>query len=126
MSFTDPIADMATRLRNAIAVEKTTVRLPHSKAKEAIAKVLAEEGYLTSVTTEERELVLEISTTTPTVITGIKRISTPGRRLYAGRYGLPRVRQGLGIAVISTSQGVMTADTARRRHLGGEVLLEVF
>ncbi len=124
MTMTDPISDLATRLRNATAVGKGTVALPHSRQKEAIAKTLAANGYLSDVSVKDRELVLGLAGETP--INGIKRISKPGRRLYAGKFDLPRVRQGLGIAVISTSQGVMTADDARRRKLGGEVLLEVF
>ena len=124
MTFSDPIADMATRLRNAAAVGKTKVELPHSKLKEQVAGVLKETGYLTGVAAKDGSLSLELSPELP--IGGIKRISKPGRRYYAGKGDLPRVRYGLGLAIVSTSQGVMTADTARKRHLGGEVLLEVF
>lgn len=123
MSFTDPIADMATRLRNAVAVGKTSVSLPLSQQKKAVAEVLRGNGYLSEVKVDGRTLLLE---TGQTPISGIKRISKPGRRTYGGRFDLPKVRNGLGIAIVSTSQGVMSADDARRRHLGGEVMLEVF
>lgn len=125
MSFSDPIADMSTRLRNATAVGKTTVRLPHSKVKAAVAGVLNAEGYVGSVTTDKQELVVEL-TGGERPISGIKRISKPGRRLYADKRSLPKVRNGLGVAIVSTSQGVMSSNDARRRHLGGEILLEVY
>ncbi len=125
--MTDPIADMLTRLRNAAAVGKTTVRLPHSRLKQAVADVLESEGYLAGVATEERELVLELAQADGRIkISGVRRISKPGRRLYAPTGQLPWVRQGIGVAVVSTSQGVMSAQTARKRRLGGEVLLEIY
>jgi small subunit ribosomal protein S8 len=124
MTMTDPIADMLTRIRNAAVLRREEIRLPGSTLKKAIADVLAKEGYLGKVATEERELVLEL--TGERQLTGLKRISKPGRRIYAKSDSLPRVRNGLGIAVISTPQGVMTADEARKRKLGGEVLAEVF
>lgn len=127
MSMTDPIADMLTRIRNAAAVGQTTVRLPHSKLKEDLAKVLKESDYVSAVSTEEQELVLELVTVEGKPrVAGVKRISKPGRRLYAPADRLPRVRSGLGTAVISTSQGLMTAKDARKRRLGGEVLMEIF
>lgn len=127
MVMTDPIADMLTRLRNTAAVGKSTVRLPQSRLKQAVAKVLAEEGYLSKVSVDKGELVLDlVMDSGQPKISGLDRISKPGRRLYAPAGKLPRVRQGLGIAIISTSQGVMTADNARRRKLGGEVLVEVY
>jgi small subunit ribosomal protein S8 len=127
MVMTDPIADMLTRLRNAAAVGQTEVRLPGSKEKQAIAKVLKEEGYLTDVASKDGELTLQLAQTDGgPKMNGIRRISKPGRRLYAGKGDLPRVRHGIGTAVVSTSQGVMSADTARKRKLGGEVLLEIF
>lgn len=127
MTMTDPIADMLTRLRNAAAVGKSTVRLPHSKLKQAVAGVLEAEGYLSSAAIEENELVCELAQVDGRIkLAGVKRISKPGRRMYAPSGRLPRVRQGLGVAVISTSQGVMSAQTARKRHLGGEVLLEIY
>lgn len=125
--MTDPIADMLTRLRNAAAVGRTTVRVPHSKLKAAVADVLVKEGYLNKVGQEERDLVLELASTKGKAkLTGIKRISSPGRRAYAAADELPFVRRGLGTAVISTSKGVMSATEARKRRIGGEVLLEVF
>ena len=124
MTMTDPIADMLTRIRNAAALRKEEVRVPASTLKQAIADVLAKEGYLSKVGKEERELVLEL--TGERQLSGLKRISKPGRRVYAKSGELPRVRGGLGIAVVSTPQGVMTAHEARKRKLGGEVLAEVF
>lgn len=127
MVMTDPIADMLTRLRNAASVKTTTVKVPDSKLKRAIAKVLIEEKWLTEAKPDDRELVLELASVDGKIrLSGLKRISKPGRRVYAPAGRLPRVRHGLGVAVISTPQGVMTADQARRRKLGGEVLLEVF
>jgi small subunit ribosomal protein S8 len=125
MVMTDPIADFATRLRNASAVGQDEVRSPNSKLKAAVAEVLKESGYLTAVKTDGSDLVCTLAPN-PGGLAAIRRISKPGRRVYGGRRELPRVRQGLGVAVVSTSQGVMTADTARKRHLGGEVLLEVY
>ncbi|MDP4000136.1 MAG: 30S ribosomal protein S8 [bacterium] len=124
MTMTDPIADMLTRIRNAAALRKEEVRVPASTLKQAIADVLAKEGYLSKVGKEERELVLELAGERQ--LSGLKRISKPGRRVYAKSGELPRVRGGLGIAVVSTPQGVMTAHEARKRKLGGEVLAEVF
>lgn len=127
MVMTDPIADMLTRIRNAGAVGHTTVELPHSKLKETVAKVLADEGYLAKVSAQGGVLSLELANENgKPAITGIRRISKPGRRIYLSAKDQPRVRQGLGTAVVTTSQGVMSADTARKRKLGGEVLLEVF
>lgn len=127
MTMTDPIADMLTRLRNAAAVGTTTVRLPHSTLKAAVAKVLQAEGYLTEAKADGQELVLELAQVDgKPKLAGIKRISKPGRRLYAPANRMPKVRSGLGLAVVSTSQGVMSAQAARKRHLGGEVLLEAF
>lgn len=127
MTMTDPIADMLTRLRNAGAVGKTEVRLPTSKLKKAVADVLVAEEYLVEARVQDRQLrlILRYAKGQPK-LTNLHRASTPGRRLYAGSRRLPRVRHGLGVAIISTSQGVMSADDARRRHLGGEVLLEVY
>ncbi len=124
---TDPIADLATRLRNAAAVRHRTVELPHSKVKERIAHVLKEEGYVEDVAHKDRLLTITLSFVGDMPkISATKRISKPGRRIYEGSRQLPKVREGLGIAIVSTSQGIMTAETARKRHLGGEVLLEVY
>ncbi len=124
MTMTDPIADMLTRIRNAVALRRESVRVPISTQKRAIADVLLKTGYLAKIETDERDLVLDL--TGERRFEGLKRLSSPGRRLYAKSRELPRVRQGLGIAIISTPQGVMTADEARKRKLGGEVLAEVF
>ena len=127
MTMTDPIADMLTRIRNAGAVGLAGVDLPHSKLKETVAKALVEAGYLAKVSTKGGVLSLELASSKgKPAITGIRRVSKPGRRIYVGAGKLPRVRQGLGTAVVSTSQVVMSADTARKRKLGGEILLEVF
>lgn len=124
MTMTDPVADMLTRIRNAAALRKEEVRIPASTLKRAIADVLAKEGYVDKVGKDQRELVLDLPGERQ--LSGLKRISKPGRRVYAKSGELPRVRGGLGIAVVSTPQGVMTADEARKRKLGGEVLAEVF
>lgn len=127
---TDPISDMLTRIRNAQAVKKTDVVLSYSKMKEAIANILSHEGYIASVETQGEgtvrslRLKLKYDHNRP-VIRSIQRVSTPGRRVYAGAGELPRVMSGLGIAIISTSNGLMTNKEARTRKLGGEVICEV-
>lgn len=131
MSMTDPIADMLTRVRNAQAVGFETVRMPSSKIKQAIAKVLAEEGYVDRYEVEEqpgnkRELViwLRYFEGRP-VIEELRRISRPGLRVYKNKDELPNVLGGLGIAIVSTSEGVMTDRAARSKGRGGEVLCVV-
>ncbi len=127
---TDPISDMLTRIRNAQAVKKTDVVLSYSKMKEAIANILSKEGYIAGVETQGEDhapslrLKLKYDHNRP-VIKTIKRVSTPGRRVYAGAGELPRVMSDLGIAIISTSNGLMTNKEARSRKLGGEVICEV-
>ncbi len=128
----DPIADMLTRIRNAIEVRHNQVTVPSSKLKEAIAKVLREQGYIQGydVTKDRPQPVLRIwlkytDDGDPT-ITALKRVSKPGCRIYAGREDLPRVLSGMGIAILSTSQGVMTDKRARRLGIGGEVLCYVW
>jgi len=127
MSMTDPIADMLVRIRNAAAVGKPTVKMPSSKTKVAIAKVLQEEGYIgNSRVTEngakaELEIELKYYEGRP-VIETLKRISRSGLRNYRGKDELPRVLNGLGIAIISTSKGIMTDTKARHNGVGGEVL----
>ncbi len=127
MSMSDPIADMLTRIRNGQAAKKTTVELPSSKQKVAIAKLLKSEGYLQEVSVKNEgakpTLVLELRYYQgKPVIELIQRISRPGLRVYKGRDELPKVRAGLGVAIISTSKGVMTDRAARQLGQGGEVV----
>jgi len=127
MSMSDPIADMLTRIRNGQAAKKTTVSLPSSKQKLAIANLLKNEGYLQEVTINENTgkptLVLELRYFQGRpVIDLIKRVSRPGLRVYKGRDELPKVRGGLGVAIISTSRGVMSDRAARELGQGGEVI----
>jgi small subunit ribosomal protein S8 len=126
MSMTDPIADMLTRIRNAQMVEQTVVAMPVSKVKLAIAKVLQDEGYIEGfkVSGEEKpvlEIALKYYAGRP-VIEKIERVSKPGLRIYKGKDDIPRVMNGLGIAIVSTSRGVMTDRKARATGVGGEVL----
>jgi small subunit ribosomal protein S8 len=127
MSMSDPIADMLTRIRNAQATEKTTVLVPASKVKRAIAQVLKDEGYIEDFA--QRDLdgkpVIEIGLkyyAGKPVIEKLERISRPGLRIYKGREDIPRVMNGLGVAIVSTSKGVMTDRRARETGIGGEVL----
>jgi len=127
MSMTDPIADMLTRIRNAQMAEKATVHMPTSKVKVAIAKVLKDEGYIDgfAVVGEEPKLQLEIALkyyAGRPVIEKIERVSKPGLRIYKSKDDIPRVMNGLGIAIVSTSHGVMTDRKARATGVGGEVL----
>jgi len=128
--ITDPISDMLTRIRNASMVRKAVATVPASKLKLAIAKILVETGYLSSVEklgTGHGELKLTLKYDNGSAaISSIKRISKPGHRNYAGYGDLPRVLSDRGIAIVSTSQGVMTNKEARKRKLGGEVLCEIF
>jgi len=130
MSMTDPIADMLTRIRNALAAGKLTVVMPSSKQKVAIAKLLKEEGFVneSSVQDIDGKPVLEISLKYyegKPVIDMVKRVSRPGLRIYKGKDDLPTVMNGLGIAVVSTSNGLMTDRTARKAGCGGEVICYV-
>jgi small subunit ribosomal protein S8 len=127
MSMTDPIADMLTRIRNVQLIERATVEMPSSKVKVAIAKVLKDEGYIDGykVGGEEQKPVLEIALRYHAgrpVIEKIERVSKPGLRIYKGKDDIPRVMNGLGIAIVSTSRGVMTDRAARASGVGGEVL----
>lgn len=127
MSMTDPIADMLTRIRNGQKARKVSVAMPASKAKEAVAKVLKDEGYITGFSTEgegaKGTLTIELKYFEGTpVIERIERASSPGLRIYRGKEGLPRVLGGLGVAIVSTSAGVMSDRQAREKGIGGEVL----
>ncbi len=130
MSFSDPIADMLTRIRNAQMVSKATVSIPASKEKKAIADVLLDEGYISSVAVDDSgkfssiDIGLKYYEGKP-VIDEIKRISRPGLRIYKGKGELPVVKGGLGVAIISTSKGVMTAKNAAAQGEGGEVICTV-
>ncbi len=127
MSMSDPIADMFTRIRNAQRVEKTSVRMPSSKLKVAIAQVLKDEGYIDGFSVQEngahRELSLDLRYYAGRpVIERLERISRPGLRVYKGRDALPQVMNGLGVAIVTTSQGVMTDRRARATGVGGEII----
>lgn len=127
MSMSDPVADMLTRIRNGQAIGKAAVRMPSSKLKVSIARVLQDEGYITGFSEVELEgkkgleVVLKYFQGRP-VIEVIKRVSRPGLRIYRGRNDLPNVRNGLGIAIVSTSQGIMTDRAARKAGHGGEII----
>ena len=131
MTF-DPIADMLTRIRNAITVKHETVEIPASQIKKAIADLLVEEGFLTSAefvgegVNKNIKVVLKYGANGVKAISGLKRISTPGLRIYSNVEDLPRVLNGLGIAIISTNKGIMTDKKARELKLGGEVLAYVW
>jgi small subunit ribosomal protein S8 len=130
MSMTDPIADMLTRIRNAQAAAKETVAMPASKAKQAIAAVLKDEGYITDFSEpqggDKPQLVITLKYHAgKPVIERLKRVSRPGLRIYKGKDELPKVLGGLGIAIVSTSRGVMTDRAARAAGEGGEVLCTV-
>jgi small subunit ribosomal protein S8 len=130
--MTDPIADMLTRIRNAITARKAKVIMPSSKMKTRIAEVLKEEGFVGAVSSETDNkqgllsIELRYDNNNHNAIQGIRRVSKPGQRTYARHTGLPRVRSGLGIAILTTSKGVMTEREARKQGLGGELLCEVW
>ncbi|MBC3900198.1 MULTISPECIES: 30S ribosomal protein S8 [Acetobacterium] len=132
MVMTDPIADMLTRIRNANDAGHKTVEMPASKEKKAIAQILLEEGYITKVDyiADEKQGVIKITLkygeNKSRVVAGIKRISKPGLRVYAGKDDVPKVLNGLGIAIVSTSKGVMTDKKARKAGVGGEVICYVW
>ena len=132
MQITDPIADMLTRIRNAGSAKHETVDVPASKMKKAIAEILLEEGYIRSFqliddgTQGVIRITLKYNPGKEKAIQGLKRVSKPGLRVYAGADELPRVLRGLGIAIISTSKGIMTDKKARAAHVGGEVLAFVW
>ncbi|MDH4146743.1 MAG: 30S ribosomal protein S8 [Acidimicrobiia bacterium] len=134
MAMTDPIADMLTRLRNANTAMHDEVTMPSSKLKVALAAILEKEGYIESYSVapnstgpgELMTIVLKYSPTRERTITGIRRISKPGLRVYRKSTEVPRVLGGLGVAVLSTNQGLITDREARRRHVGGEILCHVW
>ncbi|MDE5896637.1 MAG: 30S ribosomal protein S8 [Clostridia bacterium] len=130
--MTDPIADMLTRIRNALMVKKETVDIPASNMKKAIAKILLEEGYVKNV--EEVEdgyngklvVTLKYTEDNKSVINGLERISKPGLRSYSGAQTMPKVLGGFGIAIVSTNKGIMTDKQAKKANVGGEVLCYVY
>ena len=132
MHVTDPVADMLTRIRNANSAKHETVDIPASKVKKAIAEILNEEGYINGyqVIDDGKQGIIKVTlkygANKEKVLSGLKRISKPGLRVYASRDELPRVLKGLGIAIISTSQGIMTDKKARAKNIGGEVLAFVW
>ncbi len=132
MTMTDPIADMLTRIRNGAMADKDEVSMPASKLKEQIAAILEREGYVKGYRLEGegpvRTLTVELKygPDRERTISGVRRVSTPGRRVYAGRDELPRVQGGLGVAIISTSSGLLTDRQAKKRGIGGEVLAYVW
>lgn len=132
MIMTDPIADMLTRIRNALQKKHETVSMPVSKEKKAIAEILKEEGYITDYKVEgegvhkDLTITLKYTEDNKKIISGLRRISKPGLRVYAQVENLPRVLNGLGIAIISTSNGMMTDKNARKNHLGGEVIAYIW
>jgi small subunit ribosomal protein S8 len=129
---TDPLADMLTRIRNASLVRHRRVSMPYSKLKEAVAKILVDEGFISGYTvtdeTPQPNLVMGMKYTGKgnPVITGLERVSKPGRRIYLGYREIPWVRSGLGVAIVSTPKGVMTGRQARREQVGGEILCNVW
>jgi small subunit ribosomal protein S8 len=131
MNVTDPIADMLTRIRNGSRARHSEIRLPSSRTKAAIAKILKDEGFIDDFA-EARdgsrgELVLRLKYVGKVpVVSGLKRVSKPGLRVYAAKTDIPRVLGGLGVVIVSTSQGIMTGAQARRAQLGGEVLAYVW
>ncbi|MCA9867979.1 MAG: 30S ribosomal protein S8 [Anaerolineales bacterium] len=135
MSMTDPIADMLTRMRNALDRQQPSVAMPHSKLKVSIAEVLKNEGYIENyeVVTQEKFPILVIRLRyvggrrdRRSVINGLKRVSSPGRRIYVGKREIPWVLSGLGVSILTTSRGVMTDQKARQLGLGGELLCKVW
>ncbi|SFC87647.1 small subunit ribosomal protein S8 [Nocardioides terrae] len=139
MTMTDPIADMLTRLRNANQAYHDSVSMPHSKIKQGVAEILKQEGYITSFDVKDNveadgtpavgktlTITLKYGRTRERSIAGVRRISKPGLRVYAKHTGLPRVLGGLGIAIISTSQGLLTDRQANQKGVGGEVLAYVW
>ena len=125
--LTDPIADMLTRIRNAHLALHKEVSVPRSKMKEAMASILKQEGYVEDVTVDDRNITIALKYVKGRpAITGLKRISKPGRRVYVGAHQIPRVQNGLGICILSTSRGVLDGMTAHADKTRGELLCEVW
>ena len=132
MNMTDPIADMLTRVRNALQARHPKVDVPASRLKSEIARILKEEGFIANYKVADEEgrrtikIYLKYGPDTKPVITRITRVSRPGRRVYVGQRGIPKVLSGMGINIITTPRGVMTGRSAHREHIGGEILCEVW
>jgi small subunit ribosomal protein S8 len=132
VSVNDPIADMLTRIRNACMARHTMVQVPSSKMKLAIAQILKREGFIRDFAVKSGqpydtiEIALKYTSAREPVITGLKRVSKPGLRIYTGRNDIPRVRNGLGLSILSTPKGVMAGHEAWQQHVGGEVLCYVW
>jgi small subunit ribosomal protein S8 len=132
MSMSDPLADMLTRIRNAVMVKFESVEMPSSNVKVSVAKVLKDEGYITDYAVvkggvqDTLKIVLKYGPNKEAVITGIKRVSKPGLRKYIGANSIPKVLNGLGIAIVSTSKGVVTDTVAQSLNVGGEIICEVW
>ena len=132
MQITDPIADLLTRIRNASSAKHDTVDIPASNMKKAICQILLDEGYIKSYTVAEDNkqgvitVVLKYGEGKTPAITGLRRVSKPGLRIYSDVENMPKVMRGLGVAIVSTSKGVMTDRQARKEHIGGEVLAFVW
>ena len=127
MAVVDPIADMLTRIRNAHQAFHKSVSVPSSKMKQAIASILKDEGYIVEYAVEDEsiDITLKYESGKP-LIAGLKKVSKPGRRVYVSVHDIPRVQNGLGICILSTSRGVMDGDRARADHVGGELLCEIW
>ncbi len=128
--MTDPIADMLTRIRNSMAVKKSEVSIPASKLKVKLAEIMKQEGYINSYSVNENSKILKVNLKyTPSgksAISYLQRVSKPGRRVYCGHENLPKILNGLGISVISTSHGLITAREAKRKKIGGEVICQIY
>ncbi len=132
MNITDPIADMLTRIRNAAQSRHASVEIPFSKMKLAIAKILEQEGYIGGFDIREQNkakslrLQLKYDVERRPAVNGLRRVSRPGLRVYSGMHDMPRILGGIGTVVVSTNRGIMTGREARRRHLGGELIAEIW
>jgi small subunit ribosomal protein S8 len=127
MAVVDPIADMLTRIRNAHSALHRTIEVPKSKSKAALAEILKDEGYIDNFEEKDRELQIQLKYMDgKPIISGLKRVSKPGRRVYVGYFDIPMVQNGLGICILSTSKGIMEGSKARAASVGGELLCEIW
>lgn len=127
MAVTDPVADMLTRIRNAAGVLHKDVSIPRSNLKEAVASILKEQGYIVDYAVSEREITVDLKYVKgKSIFSGLKRISKPGRRIYVGAEDIPRVQNGLGICIVSTSKGLLDGESARESKVGGELMCEIW